>query len=691
MKNIQRSFTAGELAPALRTRADLAKYSTGLALCENFIVRPQGGVYSRQGLKFIGEVKDSTKRARIIPFSFNTDQTYVLLFEEGFMRVIKDGGFVLNGAGPALFELVIPYLESELSRLSFTQSADVMTIVHPSYPPKNLSRLADDNWTLTDISYVSTVTAPATPSLAAVGTGGGTNNKTYDYVVTTVDADGVESIASPSNAITTSSLSTTYGVRVSWGAVGGADYYRVYKDPSTGTGIYGWIGDTKVAQFDDFNIAPITSDAPPEDRQPFTGAGNRPSTVNYYQQRQIFANTTNEPQAVYTTQSGNFVSLRTSNPTRDDDAVTLTIAGRQVNEIRHIVAINELILLTSGGEWKVTEGQDQVLTPSTVGVRIQSYNGASWVPPAVINDTVVYVQEKGARLRDLSYSFADDKYNGTDLSIMSEHLFEDLSIVEMAYAAEPYSILWCVRSDGVLLGLTYQRDHQVYGWHQHSTNGEFESITSINEDGRDAVYVIVKRTINGSEVRYVERFEKRVTSSAALSFCVDSGLSYNGAPADVISGIDHLEGENVTVLADGNVITGMTVSSGSITLPVEASIIHVGLSYTPVIEMLDIEISPKPTETMKNYDVSVSEVGIEFELSRGGWVGPKKDNGTLGTMYEIKPRFDSDGYDTISLKTYKSEIFIDPQWSKGGGVRIEQRAPLPMAILSVTPDVDVGG
>ena len=689
MEAIQRSFTAGEIAPALRTRADLGKYVNGLALCENFFIRPQGGVYSRPGLKFIGEVGDSTKRARLIPFSFNTEQTYVLVFEEYKMRVIKDGGYVLSGGSP--YEIATPYTEADLPRLGYTQSADVMTLVHPSYDPRSLGRLADDNWTLSVISYAPTVTTPTGVASAAVGTGAGTYNKTYRYVVAAVDADGIESLPSSKTSITTPSLSVTAGVRVSWTSVAGADYYRVYKDPSDNTGVYGWIGDSYNTTFDDFNLAPITSDAPTSDRQPFTGAGNKPSAVGYYQQRQIFANTTNEPQAMYTTQTGNYVSLRVSNPSRDDDAVTLTIAARQVNEIRHIVALNSLILMTSGGEWLVTEGQDEVLTPSTIGVRIQSYNGASWTPPAIINDTVIYVQEKGGRIRDLAYSFTDDSYQGNDLSIMSEHLFEDYTIDEMAYSQEPYGILWCVRSDGALLGMTYQREHQVWGWHQHSTDGTFESVTTISEDGRDAVYVVVKRTINGSDVRYVERLEKRYTDDAANAFYVDSGLTYDGAPATVISGLDHLEGKDVAVLSDGNVVNNLTVASGSITLPRAASKVHVGLPYTPVIETLDIELSAKPTETLKARNVSVSQVTLEVDRSRGGWVGPKlDDNGSLGEMYEIKPRFDSDAYDTISLKTYKADVYIDPSWNQGGGIRIEQRAPLPMSILSVIPEIDLG-
>tara|TARA_R110000787_G_C13443392_1_gene446710 strand:+ start:29843 stop:32164 length:2322 start_codon:yes stop_codon:yes gene_type:complete len=768
---IQRSFTSGEIAPALQSRADLTKYATGLHLCENMFVRAQGGVYSRPGLRFIGELDDSSKVGRLIPFSFNTEQTYMLVFEHLKVRVIKDGGFVLAGGGPAIFELATPYTEAQLPRLGFTQNADVMTIVHPDHDPANLNRLADDNWTLTTIDYSTTVTAPAftagvdSISITAItnanpakvtavahgfvsgnlveivnvggmtelndrfftisvvtddtfelvgedatahgiytsggeaerqkgattiGDGFGDFEKTYTYVVTAVDENGIESLASVEISVTAKSLSQTGGIRLAWGTVVGATYYRVYKDPSVGTGIYGWIGDSNNNSFDDYNIAPITSDAPPEDRQPFSGVGNKPSTVTYYQQRQVFANTNNEPQATYTTQVNNFNSLRTSNPARDDDAVTFTIAAQQVNEIRHLLPLDSLILLTSGGEWIMTEGQDRVLTPSTIGVRIQSYNGCSIVPPVVINSTALFLQEKGARLRDLGYEFSSDKYTGNDLSLMAEHLFEEHQITAMAYAAEPYSIVWCVRNDGVMLGLTYQREHQVWGWHQHNTQGTFESVASIAEDDRDAVYVIVKRNVNGSDVRYVERLEKRESINAADCFYVDSGLTYDGVPATVISGLDHLEGETVTILTDGYTVPDQVVSSGAITLERAASKVHVGLSYLPVIETLDID-TPSPGQTVKAQSVSVSKVTIEVSGSRGGFIGPRQDNDSAPPMSEIKPRFDGDNYDPIALKTYKQEVFIQPQWSKGGGLRIEQRAPLPMAILSVIPQVDVGG
>ena len=650
-------------------------------------VRSQGGVYSRPGFRFVGEIGDSTKQARLIPFSFNTEQTYMLLFEEGTIRIIKDGAYIMDGGSP--YEVVSPYQEVDLPRIGYTQSADVMTLVHPSYEPRNLSRLADDNWTLAVIDFGTTVDPPANLVAVATGTGGSSYNKTYDYVITTVGDDGSESIASTKVTITLNSLSSTYGVKLTYDAATGADYYKVYKADSVNSDVYGFIGETRSLEFSDFNIAPDLSIAPPQDREPFTDADNRPSAVNYYQQRAIYANTNDEPQTVYTTQTSNYRSLRTSSPARADDAVTFTIAGRQVNEIRHIVALDALILLTSGGEWRVTEGQDEVLAPDTVGVRIQSYNGCNWVPPVIVNDTVVFVQSSGARIRDLGYTFTSDKYTGSDLSIMSEHLFEGYEIKEMTYTKEPYSIVWCVRDDGMLLGMTYQREQEVWGWHKHTTDGLFESAASITEDNKDSLYVIVNRTIDGNTVRYVERMDPREETNPEDCFYVDSGLSYNGTPVTTLSGLDHLEGEDVAVLADGNVVNGLTVTSGEITLPYAASVVHAGLAYTPELVTLAVD---NPQEAIKGSSFSVGKVKLIVDKSRGGWIGPvPRDADPVNDVTEIKPRFVADGYSTIALRSQEVEVNVKPSWNKRGQVRIQQRDPLPLGIVAIIPEIDIGG
>ena len=841
----QRSFTGGEISPSLRSRADIAKYTTGLAKCENMFVRSQGGAYSRPGTKFICEVGDSTKRARLIPFSFNSDQTYILIFEENTMRVIRDGGLVLEDDLVTIFELATPYLESELPRLSYTQRADVMTIVHPNHGPRNLSRTADNVWTLDLVDFTPNILPPAfedsvgfivtnatqanpvvlttsTPhefvtgdtvrldsfdagmselnglietvtvlttttfSLDGVdgtgfsafsdngaafrtpllprGLGAGDFDKTYEYVITAVDANGEESIASESQSRETESLSETAYMLITWSTVAEAAFYNIYKAPSDGSRIFGFIGTSKTTFFKDYNLAPITSDAPPELRDPFTvltgtiadladvndfhtftttaphgltsgdeitvtgilvpaeyngtytvevlsnttfrytnfdivgpfsaytsggtftRAAEFPSAVNYYQQRIVYANTLEQRQTVFTSQTGNFDSLRGSVPARADDAITFTIASREVNEVRHIVELDAMVLLTSGGTFRVTEGDSQVLTPSSVGVRKQSNVGCNFVLPVIVDSTVIFIQSSGARVRDLNYDFSSDSFGGSDLSIMSEHLLEGFEIEEMAHAEEPYGILWLVRSDGKMLGLTYQREQKVWAWHQHTTDGTFESVATIEEDFRDAPYVIVNRTIDGNTKRYVERMEPRTVTGPADVWCVDSGLQYSGAAATVISGLDHLEGEEVAVVADGNQVSGLTVTSGAITLPREATKVTVGLGYSCTMDTLDLDMVAKTT--FKDKNVNIAEVVIEFEDSRGAKCGSLKDDGTAD-LQEFAPRFDMFDFDSIPLRTSKESVYTEPSWELGGGLRVQQDNPFPMAVLSVIPTVDV--
>lgn len=752
---IQRSFSKGELSPSLHARTDLRMYALGLASCRNFFVHPEGGISTRAGFKWVGEVKDNNSTVRLIPFQFNTDQTYVLEFTDQAMRVIKDGGYVtetaqnitaITQANPAqvtiaghgysngdqvyiadaggmdelnngwftvtvvdvdnftigvdstgytaystggtaakLYTITTPYRYWDLDKLKYTQSADVMTIVNNQYAQRELTRTGHAAWTLSTISFTSTVAAPTGLTAAGGGTGGGTYNKTYEYVVTAVDADGKESLPSTAASATVTSLSETYYMALNWTAVTGAEYYNIYKAESEVSDVYGWIGKSVTTNHRDYNVKPDITDAPPSDRDPFAGGvGDWPRTVNYYQQRILYGSTGLNPQTIYGSQSGDYKSFRVSVPTKDDDAVTFTIASQKVNEIRHIVALDALILLTSGGEWKVTEGQDDVLTPSSVGVRPQSYYGASHVMPAVVGNTAIYIQERGSRVRDIKYTFESDTYTGSDLSILAQHLFEGYSISEMVYAQEPYSQLFLLRSDGVLLGCTYHQEHEIVAWYRFETTGTVKSITSISEDAVDALYLAVERSINGVTKRYVERMEPRSWLVAEDAFCVDCGSTYDSTATTTINGLRHLNGETVVALADGNVITGLTVTDGVVTLPYEASKVHIGLPYSCYIQTLPIDFNADGM-TPRGKRKGVSSVVFTFLNSRGGWVGTNS-----GNTYEIKPRFDSDDYDAIALRSYDRELSMPNVWNDDGQVYYEQSDPLPTTILAIAPEVSFG-
>lgn len=529
---LQPTFAAGELSPSASARTDIARYYTGLKLCRNFMVMPYGGVRNRPGTKFVCEIKDSTKRCRLIPFQFNDVQTYILAFGDLNMRVIKDGGQVLYSAGPNIgqpFELALPYTQNDLDLLNYTQSADVMTFAQPSYKPRELSRLAHDNWTTAEINLAPRIAAPA--SATAVGDTGSGTAQTWRYQVTAVLDDGNtldESLPATSNPVTvhTDVASAT----ITWAAVTGATYYIVYKD-TAGAGIYGFIGRATGTTFTDQNVTAVKTDTPPNGNDPFVGAGNYPGAVGYYQQRLVFAGSNNSPQTVWMSKTGLFKNFGYSVPSKDDDSITFTIASTEVNRMRHLLGLRKLLGLTSGGEWTFS-GADTGLTAKTVQASQEGYDGSATVRPVVVGTSAVYVQARGSRVSSFGYSINADGFAADDLTLFSAHLFRGKELTNVAYQKIPDSIVWYVRDDGILLGLTYLPEQQLVGWHWHDTDGFVESIACIPEGQEDALYMVVRRNINGVQKRYIERMATRQIVSIEDAFFVDCGLTYDGRNTD---------------------------------------------------------------------------------------------------------------------------------------------------------------
>lgn len=633
---IQPSFAAGEIAPALHARVDLAKYQIGLATCQNWMIMAQGGAQNRPGTLWVGPCIDHATRSRLIPFQFNTTQAYALEFGAQSMRVIKDGGYVtetakaiasITQANPAVVEITghgwsngdrvflsgiggmselegryatiagvtantlqlqgidssgygafttggtaariytlsTPYAAADLPRLKFTQSADTMTLTHPGYAPRDLTRSGHASWTLSTITFASEQAAPtgctATPSSVSGAT-------TWTYCVTAVNADtGEESLPSLGGACTfkaEAAWNAAAGdyVTVTWTDVAAAPSgapatYNVYK---LRNGIFGFIGNAGggAAGFVDDKIRADTTDAPPGSRNPFGGAGEYPGCVNYHEQRKFFGGSSNKPQTIWATASGSYKNMNVSTPTQDDDAITRTIASRQVNEIRHLVSMGALIVFTSGAEWMCWPGsQSDVLTPANTNLRAQSYAGSSHVPPIVVNDSILFVQEKGSIVRDLKYQFESDGWTGVDLSVLASHLFDGRAIEEWAWAQVPHKIVWAVRDDGVLLALTYMREHEVFAWARHVTDGIVESACAVGEGDEDVLYLAVARVVGGQTVRYVERLQSRRFARLRDAWFFDCALAYdgnNGVADDTlrIAGASYTIGATVTLQATGH-------------------------------------------------------------------------------------------------------------------------------------------
>lgn len=470
-------------------------------------------------------------------------------------------------------------------------------------------------------------------------------------------------------------------VTVTWPAVAGAARYNVYRRRN---GVWAYVGQAFGTTFTDDNITPDTSQTPPEANDPFATTGEYPRAAGYFQGRRWFGGSNAKPQNLWATRSGTESNMAYSIPTRDNDSIAVRLSARQANTIRHIIPLSDLLVLTSGAEWMINAGNGTTITPASINYKAQGGYGAAAVMPAVTSDAVLYVQDRGGRIREMLYSWEKSGYKTNDICVMAPHLFDGYTIVSMTYVRVPHPMIFCVRSDGALLGLTYVPEHQVAAWHQHNTDGLFKSVVAVPEGDEDVLYAIIQRTINGQTKRYVERKRTRRFSELADCFFVDSGVTYDGAAATVISGLHHLEGEEVAILADGAVHPRRTVTNGQITLEDTASVVHVGLPYTGDIHTLPLSF--EAAAFGQGRTKNVNKAHLRVANTSGLRVGPLG-----GTLAEAAQRtVEPMGTAPAPLNT---EVAIDirPSWNPNGQVHIQQAEPLPSTILALTLEASVGG
>ena len=689
MSNIRlldRAFSSGEITPELFGRIDLQKRQEGLALCRNFMTLPHGPAVNRPGTQFVREVKTSAKITRLIPFSYNNTQTFAIEIGEGYFRFHTDGATLVDGGGSP-YEVSNPYAAADLMDIHYVQSADVLTFVHPNYAPMELRRYGALDWRTSNPTF----TPPANPLTGVAVSATGTGSVTYDYCVTAVQTTGLQESVASSTVTCTNNLATAGNKNtISWtdpSTAGTNVRYYVYKKTN---GLFGYIGQSGGTSFEDNNIIADVSKTPPlaDSTASFNASGNYPAAVSYYQQRRMFGGTAAQPQNFWATRSGTESNMSYNIPVQSDNRIAVRIAAREASAIRHIVPAGQLLLLTASCEWRCSASSNgDVLTPASINLAPQSYIGASNVTPVVINNLVLYAAARGGHIRELSYSWQASSYVSGDISLMAPHLFDYKSIVDMCYSRGPIPTLWAVSSDGRLLGLTYVPEQQVAAWHQHDTaaSGVFESCCVVTENNEDMLYVIVRRTINGASKRYVERLHTRQFNTLADAFFVDCGLTYSGSPTTTINGLGHLEGQTVSILADGAVMPRATVVSGSITLQQAASKVQVGLPIVAQLQTLPVA-AQLDGGFGQGRQKNVNKIYLRVYRSSGVLAGPDFDH-----LVPFKQRTTEAYGSPPNLVSDEIEIVVSPSWGASGQVCVQQTDPLPLDLASMTLEVAMGG
>ena len=671
---VQNNFTSGEWSQRLLARNDLSKYRNAMRLCENYIVQQHGGIQRRSGTRYVVDAKHNNKATRLIPFEFSVTETYVLEFGDGYIRFYKDNGQILSGG--SAYEISSPYSSTELAELKYTQSADVLYLCHPDYTVRQLNRASDTSWTLTEFAnvdgpYLSENTT--TTTLSPSGTTG---------VGITIVASAVTGINGGSGF-----LSTDVGRIV-----------RIKHTSAWGYATITAVGSTTsvtATVVEDFGASTAES---VWRLGAWSGTTGYPWSATFHHERLWFGGTDANPQTLYASVVGDFVNFQptqSDGTVNDDDGVSYTISDDQVNPIRWLKSSDRGLLIgTGGGAFAASTSNLDPITPINLVIRRQTTRGShSTVDPIQIDNTVLYLEKGGRKILEYTFSFEKDQFVAPDMTLLAEHVTVG-GVTDMAFQQEPFNILWCVRADGQFLGLTYQRQEEVVAWHRHilggtlnnSANPTVESIASVREGSADRLWMVANRTINGVDVKSIEYLEAEFNAGDQEdSFFLDMGATYDSVPETSITGLSHLEGQTVSVLADGGVLGDKVVSGGAITLSSPASVVHVGFSFNSNVKAMPF-YPPGNIEPRGKYSRVVS-ADILLHETLGLQTGPDENN-----LDELTFRSPSDPMDSpVPLFTGIKEVFVEDSFDRQTEIYIRQSSPLPGTILGAYVELELGG
>jgi len=651
------SFTAGEISPRLEGRVNLEKYREGLAYLTNMVVHPHGGVARRPGTEFLGEVKTSANYTRLIPFQFKTSDTYILEFGNEYMRVYRNGLQVLTGA-PKTITAITKANPGVITSNShgFANGDEIYIIGVGGMTQLNgrnfrVANVTTNTFTLTDLFGNAIDTTNFTTF-----TSGGTADKIYE-ITTPYTTANLPALNFAQSADVMYLVHPTYDIRT-----------------LSRTDHNAWTLAT----------ATITGSPTPS----LSGSNNRPSVVTFFEQRLVFAGTNNNPQTIWFSKSADYLNFTVG--TLADDALIYTIASSQVNAIRFLSATRVLMIGTSGGEYVLTTTNDGPVTPTTTQIRKYSNYGTATVQPVQVADVTLFLQRGNRKVREFRYVGEVDVagYQAPDMTILAEHITEG-GITTLVYQQEPDSIVWCIREDGTLLGMTYRRDEQVVAWHKHVIGGEFssgqsvvESIATLPTDsGEDELYMIVKRTIDGQTKRYIEilgdfEFGDQTTDA----YFVDSGLLYSGSSVSTLSGLWHIPGEEVSILGNGASHPDRTVSNGSVSMAFNVTTAAIGYGFTSEMETLRLEAGSSDG-TSQGKPKRIHAITLRLYQTVGLEVGPASAD-----VDRVYFRDSSMSMDTaVPLYTGDKTVEFPGGFEDDDRIYVRQTQPLPLTVLALYP------
>jgi hypothetical protein len=657
--------------------------------------------------------------------------------------------YVSGGLASRIYEVATNYTAADVAALNFTQSADTLFIFSSRWPIAKLIRHSHASWTLEtgnveegpfldmNTDETNTVSIDVASGVGIMTFSQDTleashlgalfrvweyaNGSTFGYAtwapgasVTVADGSfweykgNVYYVVSGGGAAMSSTASYpthTTGTATIYYGTGGQSAQMRYEHSGYAVVQITEVVDTKNAWVNVVkNRVPYTAYAARSSPQWQEGAWSDkrgyPACGTFHEQRLVAAGTEHQPSTYWGSVLNAYLKFKDSD--KDDESYKYTISSDKVDAIKFMESTKRLNLFATGGEYiGQATSTNEALTPTNIKTSPETAFGtAEGVKPIRAGPAVLFAQRKGKnenaprRVREFVYNFQTDQFTAPDLTILADHITKP-GLVRGAYIASPDVMVWYCRADGNLCTLTYERDQQVVGWHAHFLGANddgalVKDLSPLPGDTGDELWMIVERVINGETVRYIEVLTQGLEDDQTVedAFFLDCGLTYEGAPADTISGLRHLEGDTVQALADGIPVRNLVVTDGSITLPFEASKVTIGYPYLSRIKTLRIEAGAKQG-TAQGQIGRVNQIVARLQSSLGGRFGREGQ----ATLDPIDYRNDGGAPITEALPLFSGDknLDFDGDWDQDRYIVIEHDDPLPFTLTAIVIGQRISG
>ncbi len=676
------SGTKGELTPLAHERRDLDLYRLGMARVKNWIILKHGGWRRRSGTKYRGNTRNDAA-AVFRPYIFSDEQAYLLEFTTGFVRFWVESGQIVDGGGVNAYEVAVPYT-TDLDLIQISSYNDFVFIVHPDHPPATLQRNDHNDWTYSVVTFEDGPYLPLNDidndlTINSYPPTSGEASRTLTFDVTDNINDGAGFTADDVGR----HIRFAYDGRYWWSKIDSVTSttvvdVTVYQAP-TGELEDGWSA-TATLNTLTWQLGVMRT-------------GENPRAICWHEGRLLYGGFTTYPRGIaasYTDVPTRFSPADIDGTVVDDNGFFREIIRGNADPILWMRDKVRVQIGTSSSIRTIgSKDADQVMTSRNFHAQIEESFGSAAVEPADVGVSTIFADRLGRSLNDLIYDGGAGRLRAPDMSVLAEHLFKK-GVRKFAWQQIPDKILWTANGDGKVIGTTFDRDEQITGFHEHDVSGDIEEVEIIPTTTQDEVWMIVKRTIDGNEVRYVETLQPMFDSGVAGqkdAFFVDAGATYEGVSTNTVSGATWLANEEVDLYVDGSPLPSVTVSAaGLITLPNnrEGEVISFGLHIDNECTTL-----PPPEELPNGTRMGRKTRIFAVKASVFETVGLK-----IGASGEDLEDFADRKTSTpmnqaIELLTDRREVHPEDAWENDAQVTFKIDTPTPGTVLGLSIDVEV--